>query len=282
MSVSTLKSQFNFASLFKTPLTTVMNIAKVLDEKNEQYITKLAKNLSLDFEVVRDAVIDAMLVYQDDEKSLKQKEKEEKQRQKELEKEKKKLEAEEKKRQKELEKEEKKRQKELEKEEKKRQKELEKEEKRIQKELEKQNKPTKTTKTKKSTSDDEKQVAIQLDEPEITKINDFDFASEPIQDISSDFWKESKKGKVANEKVAIQKTCQVAIGENNKCIGVFNKSTNKIIDVTELSNPVKKWIKKCNINIDYQDDDIEIDIDEEEDEEEEQDETQDVEIELDF
>ena len=115
MSVSTLKAQFTFSSLFRTPLNAALTIAKVLDEKNEQYITKLAKNLSLDIEVVRDAVIDAMLVYQDDEKSLKQKEKEEKQLQKEAEKAKKQIESEEKKRQKELEKEEKKRQKEAEK-----------------------------------------------------------------------------------------------------------------------------------------------------------------------
>ena len=277
MSVSTLKSQFTFCSLFKTPLNAALNIAKVLDEKNEQYITRLAKNLSLEIEVVREAVIDAMLVYQDDEKSLKQKEKEEKQRQKDLEKEKKQIEAAEKKRQKEAEKEEKKRQKELEKEEKKLQKELEKEEKKRQKELEKKDKPTsKATKSKKPSDDN--QITIVIDEPQITKINDFDFATEPIQDISSDFWKESKKGKVNNEKIAIQKTCHVAIGENNKCVGVFNKSTNKIIDATELSNTIKKWIKNCNINIDYQDDeDIEIDLEQDEEIDEEP-----VEIDIDF
>ena len=88
----------------------------------------------------------------------------------------------------------------------------------------------------------------------LLKINDFDFVNEPCRDISSDFWKDSKRAKVKGEKVSIQNTCDVAIDENNNCIGIFNKSTHKMIDVDELSKPIKEWIKGCNIKIDINSD----------------------------
>ena len=251
MSVSIAKS-FSFSTLFKASINKTLAISKTLDDKLEQFVEKLAKLLQADIDEIRPAIHEAMLVFEEDEKSLKQKQKEEE------------------KRIKEEEKEAKKKQKDIEKAEKTKQKELEKAEKAKQKELEKAAKASakspksaaKSPKPKKSKEEEKVHV-------EITKINDFDFSSEPIRDSSEQFWKDSKKGVLEDQKVLVQKNSGIVLTQHDStCIGVFNRSSSKIIDVSDLSETVKKWIYKCGIKIDYQldelelvnDDELEIDI----------------------
>ena len=260
MAVSIAKS-FSFSTLFRASINKTLAISKTLDDKLEQFVEKLAKLLQADIEQVRPAIHEAMLVFEEDEKSLKQKQKEEEKRIKEEEKEAKK-------KQKEIEKAEKAKLKEIEKAEKAKQKELEKAEKAKQKELEKAAKASaKSPKSKKSPkAKEEEKIHV-----EITKINDFDFSSEPIRKADDEFWKDTKKGNLQDQKVFVQKHSGVVLTQDDStCIGVFNKSHSKIIDVSDLSETVKKWIYKCGIKIDYQvdelelepaDDELDIDID---------------------
>lgn len=86
MAVSIAKS-FSFSTLFRASINKTLAISKTLDDKLEQFVEKLAKLLQADIEQVRPAIHEAMLVFEEDEKSLKQKQKEEEKRIKEEEKE---------------------------------------------------------------------------------------------------------------------------------------------------------------------------------------------------
>jgi hypothetical protein len=63
---------FSFSTLFKPTLSKSLNIAKILDDKVEKFVEKLASQLDLEITTVRNAVACAITVFEDDEQKLKQ------------------------------------------------------------------------------------------------------------------------------------------------------------------------------------------------------------------
>ncbi len=87
-----------------------------------------------------------------------------------------------------------------------------------------------------------------------TVINNFDFSKEEPMHIDSNQWKNPNVmfARMYMIPVIINKKSNVIITrEDNKIIGVLNKTSNKCIRVEQLSNTVKQWIYDSGITIDY-------------------------------
>jgi hypothetical protein len=224
-----------FASLLKPSLQQTLAIAKNIDDKFNAFTEKLAKELSLDIEVVKKAMNSAVTVFTEDEKKVivcdgddcKTKPKTPK--------------------------------------------EIDgkfycsKCAKKAETKLKALNKTsccyiTKTGTTCKNSatkgnfcSKHENASSVVVAKTEISVINDFDFAKEAPLRVDSDEWQKPniQSAKMSGVPVRINKKCQVIINEENKIIGVFNLKTKKCIPETELSNSVKQWIYDSGITIDY-------------------------------
>ena len=99
----------------------------------------------------------------------------------------------------------------------------------------------------------ENSSSVIITKTEISVLNDFDFAKEAPICVTSDEWQKPNVivAKMQGVPVRINKKCNVIITEENKIVGVFNQKTKKCIPETELSNSIKKWIYDSGITIDY-------------------------------
>jgi hypothetical protein len=238
-----------FASLFKPSLQQALLVAKTLDDKIVMFSEKLAKELSVDVEIVRKAVNASMTVFTEEEKSksvvcqgenctTKPKTP----------------------------------------------KEIDgkvycsKCAKKAETKLKTLNKVsccyiTKTGSTCKNSatkgnfcSKHENSSSVVVAKPETTVINDFDFAKEAPLRVDSENWEKPniQTAKMQGICVKINKKSNVIVTEENKIVGVFNLKTKKCIPVEELSNTVKQWIYDAGIVINYTPEKSEFEFDEDE------------------
>ena len=113
----------------------------------------------------------------------------------------------------------------------------------------------------------ENSSSVIITKTEISVLNDFDFAKEAPLRLNTDAWIKPNinTAKMQGVSVKINKKSNVIITEENKIVGVFNLKTKKCIPQEELSNTVKQWIYDAGITIDYtpEKSDYEFDEDEE-------------------